>query len=269
MAINNNRIVVVTPAGRRRYLEILAPYVLGSRRVTVWELWANTEDEVDLDWMDALAAREPRVKVVRGTWPWNGNASIGPYFMGATDPKCVYVRLDDDVVWTSPGAIEHLADYRVAHPEPFLVYGGTVNSALTSWLYQRLGRVGTEHGVCRYEVLDKVGWEDPAFAVHLHRRFLADPVAGSWRLPRWDLLDYERHSINVISWLGSDAVRWAGEVGGDEEQYLSVVRPRQEERPCRIVDGPLFVHYAFYPQRLGVDNAPDVLSGYRKLAGLS
>ena len=49
------RIVVVTPAGRERYLRLLAAHVLSSPLVDDWHLWLNTRDDGDLAFMAALS----------------------------------------------------------------------------------------------------------------------------------------------------------------------------------------------------------------------
>jgi hypothetical protein len=238
--------------------------------VDEWRLWANTEDAADLAWMDALAAREPRVKVVRPSWPHEGNFSIHRYFPGCCDPDAVYVRLDDDVVYVGPDAIAHLADMRVHDPSPFLYYGAVVNNAITSHLHQRHGNLTKAYGIVGYECKDPVGWGRGDVALDLHRTFLeySDDVE-CWELPDWELWHYERCSINVVSWLGADFATFGGAVGRDEEDWLACVAPRERGRPNRIYGGAVFVHYAYGPQREAVDADPSVLAGYRKLGGLS
>ena len=265
MLPTGHQLVAVTPAGRRRYLEVLAAHVLAEGAVDRWELWANTDDPADLAWMDALAAREPRVRVVRGSWPLEGTLSIHRYYRGCADPGTVYVRLDDDVAWAAPGAIRKLAERRVADPAPFILYGNTLNNALTTHLHQRAGRLPATPAA-GYACLDPVGWRDGPFAVALHRAFLADPNPAKWTLPDHDLTAYERCSVNVVSWLGADLI--GCDVGRDEEVWLACDEPERRGRPNRIAGDCLFAHFAFFTQRPAVDAAADVLAGYRKLAGL-
>ena len=266
--INGHKIVVVTPAGRRRYLEVLARYVLSCGAVDGWRLWQNTTDAGDIAWMDALAARDPRVVVEKPAWACEGNFSIYRFFPRCTDPATVYIRLDDDVVWADAEAIPALAAARLENPHPFLLYGNVVNTGITSHLHQRAGRLSKARGLAGYACTDPVGWGSGEFALDLHRGFLANPHAPGWWLPDWDLYFYERHSINCISWLGSDAARWAGVMDRDEEQWLSVARPKADKRPNNIIGRCVFVHYAFHTQRERVDAEPAVLAGYRRLAGL-
>lgn len=265
--IGDKRLVVCVPAGRRRYLELTARHVLADPAVDELRLWRNTTDAADIAWMTALATAEPRVNVHVPTWRHEGNYSIHRYFRACADPGCVYVRVDDDVVWMGPGAVAGLARYRLDHPGPFLVYGNVLNSGLTSHLHQRYGRLPPGLGRATYHCTETPAWREAGFAVALHRALQAAPDPARWVMPDWELYDYERHSINVIAWTGADAVDWAARVGRDEEQWLAVEEPRRRARPNRIAGAYVFAHYAFYTQRAGVDADPGVLAGYRALAG--
>ena len=49
------RVIVVTPAGRERYMRLLASHVLHSPLVDEWHLWLNTREPADLAYMRGLA----------------------------------------------------------------------------------------------------------------------------------------------------------------------------------------------------------------------
>ena len=267
--IDGKRIVVVTPAGRRRYLEVLSQHVLCDPNVDAWHLWANTQVPEDLEWMDAHAASNPRVRVIKPTWDFRHNFSIHKYFPTCDDPHAVYIRLDDDIVWCTKGAITKLAQRRLQTPSAFLVYGATVNNGLTSYVHQRRGLISTNHGITSYHCTDPIGWGSPQFAYELHQNFLNNHAGNTWELPDWWLINYERNSINVISWIGADGLSWVNTVGEDEEQWLACVQPQQLNRPNFIAGDCVFVHYAFYSQREVIDADPTILARYRELAGLA
>lgn len=273
-----HRVVVVTPAGRRRYLELLAPQVLGLRGVVdEYRLWLNTTDADDLAYCERLAAEHPGFVTLQRLPPGarvDGNMSIHHFFAECADPGTVYVRLDDDVVLLdSRDAFEALLAFRLDHPEFFLVYGCVLNNAVITHVQQRMMRLGTEAGLCGYACMDATGWSSPPFAEHLHRRVLralaaaaaaADPAPlAGFRMPPWRLhFGDERVSINCISWLGAEFAAFGGAVGRDEELWLSVQKPAMLGKCNCIFGGFACVHYAFYPQRPHLD-ATDVLDGYR------
>lgn len=266
------RVVVVTPAGRRRYLELLVPQVLALRGVVdEYRLWLNTTDAEDVAYCERLAAEHPDFITLARLPPgiaWEGNYSIHHFFRDCVDPGAVYVRLDDDVVLLdTPDAFRALLDFRLDHPELFLVYGCILNNAVITHLQQRMMRFGTELGRCGYACMDEVGWSSPQFAERLHRAVLRrlDDGCGleAFRMPPWRLhYPDERVSINCISWLGEEFATFGGAVGRDEEQWLAVDRPRACGKPNGVFGGFVCVHYAFHPQRAHLD-ATDILHAYR------
>jgi hypothetical protein len=54
------KLIVVTPAGRERYLRLLSHYVLASPEVLEWQLWDNCRTESDRAYLRELAASDPR-----------------------------------------------------------------------------------------------------------------------------------------------------------------------------------------------------------------
>lgn len=260
--------IVVTPAGRQRYLELLVRHLASQKTdFDEWQLWMNTTEVADIEFGESLAARYDWITTVYiPAYGPQTNRNICKFFPGqAADPDAVYVRLDDDVVWLSPTFLKSIFTYRIANPAPFLVYANIINNAVISYLHQHGGNV-TSDKVARYECMDEVGWRDPAFAESLHRAFLERPGDPCWSFfERWVLPHYERVSINAISWLGSDFAQFQGVVGDDEEQWLSCDKPRQLGRPNVILGSAVCVHFSFYTQRPHLDST-DVLAGYAALA---
>lgn len=264
-----HRVVVVTPAGRERYLRLLAAHVLTSPLVDEWHLWQNTVVAGDLAFMRELAALHPRVRLVDPPLvPPDGNKSIGQFFRTTTASDTVYVRLDDDVVWLEPDFFARLLGERLAHREPLFCYPLIINNAVCSWLLQL-------HGKLRFPVpvhpwcMDNVAWHNGDFAASLHRWFLERLQAG-----RLDALRIEptpvslaRVSINCISWFGSDLAPFGGVFpdDADEEEFASVTLPIALARLNRISGAAICAHFAFWPQREVLDGT-DILGRYEALA---
>lgn len=268
--------IIVTPAGRKRYLEPLFMHLQAQKdSFDEWHLWMNTSRIEDIGYAERLAARHPWIHTIylddyegRPT----DNMNIHRFFpLDAADPECVYLRLDDDVVWLQPGFVDAMFTYRQANPEPFLVYANIVNNAVCTYLHQHGGALttpqyNTTQKKCGYFCTDPVGWQDPEFAEAVHREFLADPTSDTWRnFNVWHLCDYERCSINAISWLGSEFATFEGKVGADEEQWLSVDHPKEIQRHNVILGSAMCVHFSFHTQREHLDNT-DILEDYLECA---
>lgn len=266
--------VIVTPAGRRRYMKLLYMHLASQRDAfDVWQIWLNTTDQEDLAYLRGLARENPVWILARElTVPHNGNLSINSFFPGASAPGTTYLRLDDDVVWLEPGFVETMMTYRETYRDPFLIYGSIVNNAIVSYLFQHTGTIGTSIGKVKYECMDEVGWNNGKFAKSIHETFLKAINSNQlepWHMHnKWLLADYERVSINCILWLGDDFAEFGGVIGADdEEQWLSVEKPRELGRPNEIAGGPgtLCAHFAFYNQRPTLD-ATSILASYEELA---
>jgi hypothetical protein len=270
---NGPRRVVVTPAGRRRYIRLLFAHLACQvDEFDLWQVWVNTNVLTDLAWFRGVAAAYPWVELVElpGGVTSVSNLNINRFFPSAADPEALYLRLDDDVVWLEPGFVRTMFEYREAHPGPFLVFANIINNAILSHIHYRNGRVAypAKPG---YACMDAVGWRDPIFAQAVHEAFLPDAERGNvtaWKasFAEWHCTWYERVSINAVAWRG-DAMAAALPVVGDEEQYLSVVRPKNIQAPNVIIGGAVCAHFAFFPQREHMDRT-GILARYEALAGL-
>ncbi|MBZ0151125.1 MAG: hypothetical protein K8J09_06295 [Planctomycetes bacterium] len=266
--IESYRVIVVTPAGRERYLRVLAGHVLHSPLVDEWHLWQNTNDANDLNFLRELAALHPRVKLIAPpVEPPNGTATIGQFFRTAIDRDAIYVRMDDDLVWLEPDFFARLLQERLADREALFVFPLIVNNAVCSWLLQAAGKVKFSvrvHPWC----LDMAAWNSGEFAEVLHRWFLTrihddrldelrfEPVTAS----------LSRVSINCISWFGVDLAPFGGVFPvTDEEEYASVTLPLELGLVNRITGRAICAHFAFYPQREHLDGT-DILARYAALA---
>lgn len=252
-----HRIVVVTPAGRRRYMRLLAPLVLSCGLVDRYDLWVNSGDARDRAFLEGLARLDRRVRLVPqpdGKPP--GMDAIHGFHRTTQDADTIYLRLDDDVVWLEPGFFETLLGFRVAHPRYFLVAPLIINNAVCTSMLQSCGKIAPSRFVGA-ACMDPVGWRDPAFAVRLHEFFLDLIARGeTHRLhcgPREIALN--RFSINAICWFGRDMAAIGGEVRPAEEEDLSNIIPTRLGRANCFCTDTIAAHLAFYPQRRRVDRS--------------
>lgn len=266
--------IVVTPAGRRRYMELLYRHLAAQRAdFDHWQIWLNTRDAADVQYFLGLQQKHPDwIRCVPCPVPVDGTGTICHFFRACTDPDAVYIRLDDDVVWLEPGFVRRMFEFRRANPQYFLVYGNIVNNVVLSHLQQRFGNLGTQAGVVEFNYVDEVGWKSPDFVRLVHESFLdaATTQGGErlrdWRFKQWELTNYEHVSINCIAWLGAEMAAFGGRVDVDEETFLAVHKPRELQKKNCIFGGALCVHYAFCMQRDYMDRFTDFLERYRALA---
>jgi hypothetical protein len=264
------RVVCTTPAGRRRYLRILAPQILASPLVDEYHLWINTTDAADLEFCRQLPDADARVRLIDPTFlPPGPTLSIRQFYRGCIDPDTIYIRFDDDVVFVEPDFVEKFVTFRVEHPQFFLVFPNTINNALCTYAQIEHGNITAGARVQPW-CMDVTAWANPRFAEQLHRAFLASVAAGdiaSWYFGQ-RLVAYSRYSVNCIAWFGSEFAKFQGEVPWDEEEYLSVTKPAELLAVNCIYGEAIVAHYAFMPQRTHLD-ATDVLARYAAAASSS
>lgn len=248
--------VIVTPAGRRRYMELLAAHLKQQRSsFDEWHLWLNTNDPDDIAYCRSLDAV---VVEPEGSNPAEGSRNIHRFFPGdSCELGTLYLRLDDDVVWLEDGFVEAIFAAREQERDAFLMSANIVNNAICSHLHWRLGQVGR----CGYACMDEVGWKTPSYAEHVHRRFIDADDLENWKFPRW-WLGGERFSINAMAWRGGDFARFGGRVEADEEQWLT---ERAGQGPNMIYGRAMCAHFAFHTQREYLDTT-NILSLYRRMA---
>lgn len=270
------RVISVTPAGRRRYMAMLAAHLLRHRHVIdahYW--WLNTDVAEDIAFLHQTCRDHPDFFHVVAK-PFDASKSHGDniwkFFRDFAEPGTIYVRFDDDIVWMAADAVERLVACRRAHPDAPLVLGNIVNNAICSAAHQRAGLITSRHGVAQPRCEDRVGWRSGRFARHVHRAFLADAEHDRWK--RWTEMPIgldsgQRFSINVISWLGETLATLPELTSDDlgEEPFLTECLPRQLGSANVVCRDALFAHFAFYTQRPYLDwTSGDLLERYRALA---
>jgi hypothetical protein len=260
--------VIVTPAGRSRYLKILYKYLIKYKNeFNEWHLWANTDNKEDLNYINELFEQNDWIKVIPLNSIYEGSYSIHSFYpTDSCNPNNVYLRLDDDIIFIKENSINNIFEYRLKNRNPFLVFGNIVNNGICNHIHKRIGAVFSEKNL-DYNCMGD-SWYNPSISIDIHREFINNLFSknlNKYLFSEWNLYNYERFSINVMSWLGSDFNSFNGNVGRDEEQWLSVDKPASIKRCNTIYGNSLFVHYSFYTQKGTLDET-EILKIYETLA---
>jgi hypothetical protein len=262
-------IEIVTPAGRKKYLEILFHYLSKQKHhFNEWTLWINTSNQDDIRYCYNLQKTNPWIKIIHGKLIPNRGMTIHEFYPHACDPNKIYIRLDDDIVWLDDNFIKNLSQFRKNHPEYFLVYPNIVNNSIMDHINQRMGNFSNIQDIFGYNCFDKNGWNDNLIAQKKHEYFINHILTNQtckFNFDKWILNLYERVSINCISWLGSEFAKFDGQVGRDEEHWLSEIKPRLIKKPNVIYGKPLCSHFSFQTQRQFLETSTDILNRYKNL----
>lgn len=268
------RVVVFSPAGRPRTMDLLIPYVCAARPlVDEYMFWLNTMNAEHETWIRQVAESDPDFfRIVEVTeQPEKKDASrLYHFWRHVTDPNTIYIRLDDDVVFVAPSTIERLLMERVANPDPVLIAPLVINNACSTHLLQKEGIIpdyDPKHAVCQpvsMECLDRTGWRNPVFASYLHEAVM--PMLATKQLHKLTVSDYQlpfkhRFSINCICFNGADID--PSRIGIAEE--ADVCKLGGNERRSLIIGNGLVAHYAFGGHYRILDREP-VLNWYADLS---
>lgn len=269
------KVISVTPAGRHKYLELLAKYLLRQRDLIdehYW--WLNTREPEDVAYIYRLVDRYPGFFRVIAK-PIHPRLSIGEsiwaYLRECTALDTLYLRFDDDICYMAEDAVANLIAYRQQHREPLLVLGNIVNNAICTHFQQQAGVIPASWDHVSNDCWDEVGHGSGVFARRLHRRFLKNVERGEqdkWKRTSFPIDGTSRFSVNVISWFGAD-LQGLPELRldrVDEEPFLTQDLPARLERPNQVCSEALFAHYAFYTQRPFLEwTSPDILERYLQI----
>lgn len=259
----NYKIVCVTPAGRRRYMQYLIPQIVACNIVDRYDIWVNTMNKEDIFFFQMLANQYAKIRLVyQPEGVINGNLSINAFWKLCDEIDAIYVRLDDDIVWIEPSFFEKIVNFRIEHPEYFLVAPLVINNALSTYILQVNDKIklNTYYGAsCTHPIL----WKSGDFAYQLHDWFIENylkPLKYSELYCPSTPIGINRFSINSVCWFGRQMTQFAS-VKGDEEEYVSVLRPTQLGLSNCIVGDVLIAHFAFFPQRKALDKG-NILNRY-------
>lgn len=266
------KLIVVTPAGREKYLGVLSHHVLKSSRVHEWHLWDNCRNEQDRAYLRKLAGTDSRIKIK--TLP-DANGSfdvIGRFFRFCDDPDAFYLRLDDDIVFLEDGFFEKYMERVLPERGSALWYAPLIiNNAICNTFIKYLSAVQIE-GPLTCQAMCPFSWAHPTFPLAMHPVLIEAVRTG--RLDDFRVPDREvrasRFSINAIGFFGSEIVELGDlfhPAGNDEEEWLSAVLPVKLGRPGKVFGDLIAAHFSFYPQEKALLGTT-ILENYYDLAGL-
>lgn len=250
--IGKYKVICNTAAGRRRYMQYLIPQIISSEIVDRYDIWVNTTDKQDIEFFKLVSAKYPKVNLVeQPDGVVNGIASINAFYRQCTDEDAIYFKLDDDIVWLEPGSIEKMVKFRIDNPDYFLVSPLVINNARSTYLMQVKNKISLNRyfkSDTAFDILSRSG----EFAAQLHEWFLNNYL----KTGKYNELHCGAHpvamcrfSINAILWFGREMKKFNGVVPGDDEEWLSSIKPTELGVANCFNGDALVAHFAFFTQR--------------------
>jgi hypothetical protein len=244
--------IVVTFAGRKKFMEILFPYIKKyEHKIDEYHIYAATNNQEDLDYIEKFSSENEFVKVFRAEpgrdpiYLWN------ECYKNSQDENSVYLKLDDDIVFIDDSLFTDFLEFRKDNPQYPIIYPMIVNNLYTSWILQekmalqfsqktnfneRWNSVNDRiinylkdnpipdrliHVIPEDFALCPIGWGNTEFAKSVHNKFLEclesnrmDIFKNTIDGTKGMILDnYPPVSINCCSWLGSSMKEYTAKYG--------------------------------------------------------
>jgi hypothetical protein len=313
---SNNPVIAWTPYGREETVSILARYMFREHSrgvIDQWWLCLNTDpgQAEDTRYAYMLAAAYPewiKLKERPEGRPRRTpkQRNTGYFYEYMTDRDTVFIRIDDDIVYLHPQAINRLVAHRLQATTGVASFPVMWNNSIISWYAQQAGVIpapGTRMLINlesfrdwvrmteeelnqppRTETydwpkvggpycMDAVGWADGRFAVALHR-LLIDRVEAGRAEDLFLYQDYQlqtgmQFSVSVFASLGSlyaDLPDGPGVLVPYEEEHWHTVHQPSVIGSPNSIVGDALVSHYTFFPQGPVVRATDILDRYRSLA---
>lgn len=258
----NYKVVAFIPAGRKQTMSILMDNLYRNKDVVDQvQVWLNTDDDQkeDREWLESLPnkygdfVRLIERRIDRGK-QIPKQLNTGGFYINTTDENTIYFRFDDDIVYIDDDYFKNILDYRINHPEYFLVFGNIINNAITSYHLQQEKKIPESFGIVEEAFcMDPIGWTSPYFALKLHEKMIkcieTDSVSKMY-LKNPVEIDRKRFSVSNFCFFGRDFKKFDGDLmGAEEESWLTEDYPKQTGLINVICPNAVCVHFSFFAQR--------------------
>ena len=267
------KVVSVTAAGRRETLKALIPHLLSARRqICEHWFWVNTSNESDLRYIEEACDRWGDFFKLVARKGADRRGPVSPLYKTCVEPDTLYIKIDDDMVWFDDYALKNLIEFRIRHPQFFLVYGNVINNVMCTHLHERMGLVKPRLGHAGWDPFDSVGWSRWETAADCHDaliKHIEDDTLCKYDFGQWEMRPGERMGIGLCSWLGKQFAEFSGEVShADDEHWLTVDYARKRNLSSCICGGALAAHFSYRTQEELAVKRPDIMLSYDQLARL-
>jgi hypothetical protein len=268
-----HKIIVVTPAGRRRYLEILSKYILADKSIDEWHLWDNCRREDDRAYLNKLAESFSKIKIIRIDKIDGSTKSINKFYKFITDEEVFYIRIDDDIVFMEKNFGYELYKKALETKDKYLWWSPLViNNALCTYYLFCKDILKTNYPLTA-QCTDNYAHGSPFFAEKLHNWFIDVIRKGELDKIKSEGIDISisRFSVNCIGFFG-ERMKSLGQMLlplGDEEEWISATLPVKLNLPGRLVGDLIVSHFAFFTQEAYLLNKTKILNEYARIAGIN
>lgn len=141
------KLVVVTFAGRKKYMEILFKYIEKYKKyIDEYHLYLATENKEDIQYMlDFQDEHKDFVKIIRLNDYHSFNKALvwNLAYKNCQDENTIYLKIDDDIVYIDKNLFTNFINFRKESNSP-LVYPHIINNIISSPYLQKMNKFKLE-----------------------------------------------------------------------------------------------------------------------------
>jgi hypothetical protein len=270
------KIIVCTPVGRKKNLEILIPYILSEPLIDRYDLWMNTDNLEDKEYIESLNKFD-KINIIYPEYkykgPWIG-CRISEFYKYCNDKNAIYIKIDDDICWIENSLFEKLIKFRINKPEYWIIHPLTINNSTSNFILEVLNKfkILPENTTCNLDSYANFILNNKNAVNTIHNKFISivkNNLTNSLHIENRDY-SINRFSINMIIFFGKDPILEYFnnlDILRDDEEFFSVVLPIIFSRRNGIYGDGIVSHYSFGPQKDFLD--PNLLKQYKELQNLN
>jgi len=258
--IGNYKVKAFVFAGRRKYMELCIRLLLQHKAIDGITVCVNTRTKEDYAYSMSLPSLSEKISVLEVPKELEGchaNQKFFYFYQKHCDIDTIYFKVDDDIVYLSPDAVDNMLKFRLEHPEYVLVMPFVVNNPFCNCMIRNKWIVDG-HGDAGY--MDAT-WASGEFAKNIHESFIKygisdvddtefDHTSAHYMKYRKDWI---RPAINMICYFGFDMMNMVNDVGtkfrdDSDEQYIVHDFTLNSRRKNIVLTNSVAAHYSFYCQ---------------------
>lgn len=235
------KLVGVTFAGRKRYMEILFPYLEKYKKyMTQYRIYVATTVPEDIQYIEAFHQKHPEwITLIYHPkdLPFDKVRLWCQSYKDCIEEDTIYLKIDDDIVYLEESLFTDFIAFRKEHPEYLITFPLVINNTIISAILQKNGLLPhptlTSHILDRWpsvirrmyprvqqgigkklslpdlivqdDVLCPITWGNIDFCKYAHTTFLKDveeQQLQKYRKEPFVLQLYEPVSVHVCAWFG-------------------------------------------------------------------
>ena len=273
----DHRIILSIFCGRQDRTPILLSYLLKlheAGHLDEVHLWDYCRSEKDREWLNTVASSHPTLfRIYAGVRRWHSYYEHYHrlYSGEKAREKAILIKCDDDVVSVDTEHFTDFLDFRIDHPEYFLVFPNIVNNGVAAYHQQLNGAIPKELMELELPAVCGSLWESKEKCLSLHSHYIDDPSRFAY--PGYvEIEPRHRVSINFFA-VTPEQIRQAfgdERAGADDEHFLSVEYCMERKSKKAIFNGMHVGHLTFYKQdeQMTFDELKGIIDRYAEKAGV-